>query len=75
MLNKLLTISTEKQSFTSTTPYIAELVKKVTSKLKNNEVTEQQQKSFGEIFNHKLADIKKNRQNELEKWKEKERDK
>ncbi|MFY3793394.1 flagellar biosynthetic protein FliO [Ureibacillus sp. MALMAid1270] len=65
----------EKQSFTSTTPYIAELVKKVTSKLKNSEVTEQQQKSFGEIFNHKLADIKKNRQNELEKWKEKERDK
>jgi len=65
----------EKQSLVVASPYITELVKKLNIKMKKTEEVEQDQKSFGEIFNHKLSDIKKERHNELEKWKEKERDK
>ncbi len=65
----------ERQTLAGTSPYISELVKKLKSKMKNTEVTEHKQKSFGEILNNKLSDIKKNRRDELEKWKEKERDK
>lgn len=63
----------EKQTFTSTTPYIAELLKKINPKSKS-EPKEHNQNSFGEILNKRLSDIKKERRDELEKWKEKERD-
>ncbi|BDH61152.1 hypothetical protein MTP04_12820 [Lysinibacillus sp. PLM2] len=60
----------EKQTFTSTTPYIAELLKKINPKSKS-EPKEHNQDSFGEILNKRLTDIKKERRDELEKWKEK----
>lgn len=65
----------ERQSFSVTSPYITELVKKLNVKMRKTNEVEEKQQSFGDIFNNKLSDIKKHRQNELEKWKEKERDK
>ncbi|WP_400194416.1 flagellar biosynthetic protein FliO [Lysinibacillus telephonicus] len=73
-VQQLVAFYNEKQSFGATTPYILELLKK----LKPNQIeseSKQDDSNFGDIFNKRLLDIKKERQHELEKWKEKEKDK
>ncbi len=74
-VQQLVTYYNEKQSFTaSTTPYILELFKKL--KRNDNELqTKEEDSSFSDIFNKRLSDIKKERKHELEKWKEKEKEK
>lgn len=79
-IEQLLNYYNEKQALVSTTPYIAELLKKFTTKQNaDTDNTDNPSKpitsNFSEIFKNRLSDIKKERRNELEKWKEKERDK
>ncbi len=73
-IEKLINDFNERQSFSVTSPYFVELVKKLNTRMKKTD-EEVKQTSFGEILNQRLSDIKTNRKNELEKWKEKERDK
>lgn len=73
-VQQLVSYYNEKQSFASTTPYILELLKKL--KPNDNDLDNKQADSnFGDIFSNRLSDIKRERQHELEKWKEKEKDK
>lgn len=74
-IEQIITNFNERQSLSVTSPYITELVKKLNGRIRKSNEVEEKQQSFGDIFNSKLSDIKKHRQNELEKWKEKERDK
>ncbi len=74
-IEQIITNFNERQTIVGTSPYITELSKKLINKLKKTDEVEQKQQSFGEIFNNKLTDIKKKRQNDLDNWKEKERDK
>lgn len=71
-IEQLLNFYNEKQSI-STTPYIAELFNKL--KKKPNDVEKEKKADFGNLLNERLKTIKKERRHELEKWKEKERDK
>ncbi|RUL55794.1 flagellar biosynthetic protein FliO [Lysinibacillus antri] len=74
-VKQLLEYYNEKQTFvTSTTPYIVDLFNKIkwntnTTKIEDND------SNFGDLLNKKITDIKAERKSELEKWKEKERDK
>jgi len=77
-VERLLAFYEEKQTLVGgTSPYILELVKK----LKNNNTQEQTEEkpqepqNFGEMFNKRLSEITKTRKSELDKWKEKEKDK
>ncbi|WP_161946596.1 flagellar biosynthetic protein FliO [Ureibacillus xyleni] len=72
-VQQLLEQYNEKQSLVNTTPYILDVFKKFNPKFSKTEKDESKT-DFGEILNKKIADIKHERQNELEKWKEKERD-
>lgn len=71
-IEQLLNFYNEKQAIT-TTPYIAELLTKL--KKKPNDEQKLENADFGDILNERLTNIKKERKHELEKWKEKERDK
>nr|WP_106784216.1 flagellar biosynthetic protein FliO [Lysinibacillus timonensis] len=73
-IEQLINNFNDRQTFVATTPYIAELFKKLKLN-KNQQASEQSQSSFGELFNNQLSDIKKERRDELEKWMEKEHDK
>lgn len=70
----LLALYNERQELAATSPYIAEVLSKF--KRKNNESSSVQQKqtSFGELFEKKISEIKQERNEELEKWKQKEND-
>ncbi|WP_332648398.1 flagellar biosynthetic protein FliO [Lysinibacillus sp. 54212] len=71
---QILKIYNDKQSNASTSPYIAELFAKF--KTKKAPVDEQQNgQGFSEILDKRLSEIKKERSDELERWKEKENDK
>lgn len=71
-IEQILSHYDEKQTAISTVPYIVELFK---GKSEQKQKTEQQAQSFGNIFDSKLSEIKKERSNGLEQWKEKEYDK
>lgn len=58
----------DKFSNTSTTPYIAEIV----SKFRKKEPIQTQSEDFSNVLDERLAQIKKQRSHELERWKEKE---
>ncbi|QPQ32031.1 flagellar biosynthetic protein FliO [Lysinibacillus sp. JNUCC 51] len=68
----LLALYNERQELAATSPYIAEVLSKF--KRKNNErsSTQQKQESFGVLFEKKISEIKQERSEELEKWKQKE---
>ncbi len=68
----LLALYNERQEFAATSPYIAEVLSKF--KRKNNErfSAQQKQDSFGVLFEKKISEIKQERSEELEKWKQKE---
>ncbi|QCR31808.1 flagellar biosynthetic protein FliO [Lysinibacillus sp. SGAir0095] len=77
-VEQLLAIYNEKQSFAdSTSPYILELLNKLKRNNSEEDKTEEKQstQNFGEMFNKRLTELTKNRKSELDKWKEKERDK
>ena len=69
-MNQLLAFYNNKQQEFSTTPYIKQLMDKFKGK---KEVQKVETKSFNELFNTKLSDLKKERSKELEGWKEKEK--
>lgn len=70
----LLALYNEKQEFAATSPYIAEVLSKFKRKNKPNSSTFQQQDSFGTLFEKKIFEIKQERSEELERWKQKEND-
>ena len=60
------------QKYVSTTPYIAELFKKFTKKNQPKDVSNNPK--FNDMFNEKIGRLKQQRSDELERWKEQERD-
>ncbi|MFJ7667759.1 flagellar biosynthetic protein FliO [Lysinibacillus sp. NPDC097195] len=70
----LLALYNEKQEFAATSPYIAEIFSKFNRKNKQNPSKVQQQDSFGELFEKKISEIKQERSEEIERWKQKEND-
>ncbi|MGE7841832.1 flagellar biosynthetic protein FliO [Lysinibacillus sp. NPDC093712] len=70
----LLSLYNEKQEYAATSPYIAELFSKFKRKNNQNSSTRQNQDSFGELFDKKISEIKQERSEELERWKQKEND-
>lgn len=73
-VEELLALYNEKQEFAATSPYIAEVISKFKRKNKQNSSTSTQQDSFGELFEKKISEIKQERSEELERWKQKEND-
>lgn len=72
-IEQLLSFYNEKQTLTTSSPYIAELFKKFKGQPETRE--KDSDSDFGNLLNQKLSDIQDARRNELEKWKEKEHDK
>jgi flagellar protein FliO/FliZ len=72
-VEQILAYYNEKQGNVTTSPYIAELF----SKFKPNKRTKEVSKSpkFNEMFNERIKQIKQERSDELERWKEQENDK
>ncbi|MFJ5765152.1 flagellar biosynthetic protein FliO [Lysinibacillus sp. NPDC093210] len=70
----LLSLYNEKQEYAATSPYIAEVFSKLKRKNNQNSSTLQKQDSFGELFEKKISEIKQERSEELERWKQKEND-
>ncbi|RHW39634.1 flagellar protein [Lysinibacillus yapensis] len=70
----LLDTYQEKQTM-ATSPYIMELLNKLKSPNKEESNDTEKSANFGDMFKKRLTDIQKTRQHELEKWKEKEKDK
>ncbi len=70
-VQQMLTLYNDKFSDISSTPYIAEIF----SKFKKKKPVDVQSENFGEVLDQRLAKLKKERKDELERWKEKERDK
>lgn len=66
---KIMSYYKEKQNLMSPSPYIVELLKKFKRKSEPNQ--KESNSSFGEMFNQRISTIQKERQKELEKWKEK----
>lgn len=73
-VEELIALYNEKQEFAATSPYIAEVISKFKRKNKQNSSTSTQQDSFGELFEKKISEIKQERSEELERWKQKEND-
>lgn len=73
-VEELLALYNEKQEFAATSPYITEVISKFKRKNKQNSSTSTQQDSFGELFEKKISEIKQERSEELERWKQKEND-
>lgn len=71
-MNQILEIYLDKQQDMSTSPFIIDFLRKKSQKRdgKNKETV-----SFNNLFNSKLDEIKKERSDELEGWKEKEKNK
>ncbi|MGE7089882.1 flagellar biosynthetic protein FliO [Lysinibacillus sp. NPDC048646] len=70
----LLALYNERQEYAATSPYITELFSKFKKKNTHSSTTQQNQDSFGELFEKKISEIKQERSEELEKWKQKEND-
>ncbi|MEQ6356407.1 flagellar biosynthetic protein FliO [Lysinibacillus sp. M3] len=70
----LLALYNERQELAATSPYIAEVLSKFKKKNNDSSSVQQKQTSFGELFEKKITEIKQERNEELEKWKQKEND-
>ncbi|MER1990019.1 flagellar biosynthetic protein FliO [Solibacillus isronensis] len=68
LLNQIET----KQSMVNTSPYIAQLINKFSQKKRPQDISESPK--FNDLFNEKIGKIKQQRSDELERWKEQERD-
>lgn len=69
-VEQILAFYNDKQTSIGSTPYIAELLKK-----KSTKKNKKQAQNFGNMLNQRLSEIKKERSEELSRWKEKESDK
>ena len=72
-VEQLLAQYGDNQLMGSTTPYIAQLFKKLSKKNQPTNVIESPK--FNEMFNERIDKIKQERSEELERWKEQESDK
>ena len=70
-VEQMLALYNEKHSHTSTSPYVVELF----AKFKTKRSSETQSEDFSNILDKRLSEIKQERSDELERWKEKESDK
>jgi len=70
----LLALYNERQELAASSPYIAEVFSKFKRKNIGSSSTEQGKDSFGELFEKKISEIKQERSEELERWKQKEND-
>ncbi|MCL1700303.1 flagellar biosynthetic protein FliO [Lysinibacillus sp. BPa_S21] len=70
----LLALYNERQELAATSPYIAEVLSKFKRKSNVSSSAQQKQDSFGVLFEKKISEIKQERSEELEKWKQKEND-
>lgn len=70
----LLALYNERQELATSSPYIAEVFSKFKRKNIGSSSTEQGKDSFGELFEKKISEIKQERSEELERWKQKEND-
>ncbi|MGE7110865.1 flagellar biosynthetic protein FliO [Lysinibacillus sp. NPDC047702] len=70
----LLALYNERQELASSSPYIAEVFSKFKRKNNGSSSIEQGKDSFGELFEKKISEIKQERSEELERWKQKEND-
>lgn len=70
-VEQILNYYNNKQANASTSPYIAELF----SKLKSNKQDVSENPKFNAMFNDRINEIKQQRSEELERWKEQENDK
>ncbi len=61
------------QSIATSTPYIAELFKKFNKKDQPKDISDNTK--FNNMFNEKIGKLKQERSDEIERWKEQERDK
>ena len=71
-IDQLLSQTESNQDMMNTSPYIAELFKKFSKKSRPEDISNSPK--FNDMFNEKIGEIKKQRSNELERWKERERD-
>ena len=71
-IEQLLSQTESNQNMMNTSPYIVELFKKVSKKNRSEDISSSPK--FNDMFNEKIGEIKKQRSNELERWKERERD-
>ncbi|MBD8035418.1 flagellar biosynthetic protein FliO [Solibacillus sp. A46] len=71
-IEQLLSQTESNQTMMNTSPYIAELFRKFSKKNRPEDVSNSPK--FNDMFNEKIGEIKKQRSNELERWKERERD-
>ena len=72
-VDQLLNQIEQNQSIGTTTPYIAELFKKFSKKDQPKDISDNPK--FNDMFSEKLDELKQQRSDELERWKEQERDK
>ena len=70
-IEQMVALYTEKYGHTSTSPYVAELF----AKFKTKRSSETPSEDFRNILDKRLSEIKQERSDELERWKEKENDK
>ena len=71
-IEQLLSQTESNQNMMNTSPYIAELFRKFSKKNRPEDISNSPK--FNDMFNEKIGEIKKQRSNELERWKERERD-
>lgn len=75
-VQQLISYFNEKQTITQATPHIMEIISKFKRDRKEDGTNnDQQNQAFGTMLNNRLTEMKKDRKSELDKWKEKERDK
>lgn len=72
-VEQLLNQIDQNQKMVTTTPYIAELFKKFSKKDQPKDISNSPK--FNDMFSEKLDEMKQQRSDELERWKEQERDK
>ncbi|MGN7478517.1 flagellar biosynthetic protein FliO [Solibacillus silvestris] len=71
-IEQLLSQVESNQKVVSATPYIAELFKKFSKRSQPGDISDSPK--FNDMFNEKIGKIKQQRSDELERWKEQERD-
>lgn len=72
---KILNLYNDRQEVAAASPYITELLGKFKKNSSSEKRSEESDKTiFSDVLEKKLSDIKKERSNELEKWKSKETD-
>ena len=74
-IEKLLALYEDQYNLTVNKPYVAQLMGKFGKKKQVHKTAETEEQPFSELLGKRLSEIKKERSNELERWKDKENDK